>query len=66
MLTLQELEKKLQDVIDKVQQSLGSCQAIQSQLEQMRANHNALLGAQMLAQEMVDEAKKKGDVSTEC
>ena len=61
MLTFEELEAKLKDVNDKVATSLNQITQVRQNLEQMNANHNALLGAQMMATEMLNDAKKNDE-----
>ena len=43
----------------KVQESFDSYNALQQQMNQVMANHNAAIGAQLLAKDMLEEAKKK-------
>lgn len=57
MLTLEELEAKVKDVNDKVTQSIANCNQAEQTLNQMRANHNALIGAQMFANDVLEAAK---------
>lgn len=65
MFTMEELNQKLAVINEKVEHSFASCNALQEDLNQKRANHNALIGAQLLAKEMVEEAQKKSEAAAE-
>ena len=59
MLTLQDLQTKLEMLIHQAQQSANEYTKAKQALEQQLANHNALEGAVMLARQMVEEEKIK-------
>ncbi len=59
MLTLQELQAKLEMLIHQAQQSSADYAKAKQALDQQLANHNALEGAVMLARQMVEEEKIK-------
>ena len=59
MLTLQDLQAKLELLISQAQQSSADYAKAKQALDQQLANHNALEGAVMLARQMVEEEKIK-------
>jgi septal ring factor EnvC (AmiA/AmiB activator) len=59
MLTLQELQTKLDALNHQLQQSATDYVKAKDALAQQLANHNALEGAVMLTRQMVEEEKVK-------
>lgn len=51
------MQQRLENVNQQVEQSLAKCNEAKAELERMFGNHNALLGAQILAKQLVDEWK---------
>lgn len=61
MLTLQELEQKLGMLQHQLQQSSADYAKMEQELKQKLANHNAIEGAVMLANQLLQEAKVKAE-----
>ena len=57
MLTIEHLEQKLKEISEQVTKSHEICTNGQKELERMYGNHNGLLGAQAMAQQLVNDAK---------
>lgn len=55
MLTKDTLQQRLDNIKKQVDDSATKGNAMKSELEAHYGNHNALLGAQMLAQSLLDE-----------
>lgn len=58
MLTLETLQKRVDSLNSQVENSQKQITEGRAQIEQMQASHNALLGMQYLAKQLVEEASK--------
>jgi len=55
MLTKEQLQARADEIKQQVEQSLERCNQGKAELEKMYGNHNALLGAQILANQLLQE-----------
>ena len=62
MLSKDDMQAKAENIKQQVEQSLAKCNEAKNELERMYGNHNALLGAQLLANQLLQELG--GDIAT--
>ena len=55
MLNEQDLQAKAQSIQQQIDASLGKITEARTELERMTGNHNALLGAQLFAKQLIEE-----------
>ena len=55
MLTKEQLQTRTDEIKQQVDKSLEHCTNAKAELEKMYGNHNALLGAQILANQLLQE-----------
>jgi len=59
MLTKEQLQERANNIAMQIEQSLTKCNDAKNELERMYANHNGLLGAQVLANQLLEACAKE-------
>jgi hypothetical protein len=61
MISLDDLNKKIQEVTNKIDLSLEQIKQNENNVNQLHANHNALIGQKLMVEELLSDLITKQD-----